>query len=732
MIRCSVDKRFVSIEGETVPDLHRMNQRIFARPTRAPQSPIRKSPDTRIALLYLGIAAAILSPDSQAAVLVDLDATQLPVGEQGTWENRGTLPGNFETAGLSLPQVIARDEVRGVLFPASTDPIAGAHYVGPTAPWQITGGGARTVEAWIYDSSPQPEKVVVAWGHRGGPDGSNCSFGHGTDPGFGAVAHWGNPGPDLGWNQRLVFNAWTHIAYTFDGEESRTYQDGQLATVESMVLNTWQVDDNGLPVPIRIARQNSRIGTPSSAGIGEIVVARLRIHDRALAASELEAAFADERADFGLNDPDQDGLPTWFEKRFDFLDPSDGRDGALDQDEDGLNNLGEFQAGTDLLNPDTDQDGLADGEEIFRIVNGTNSPTNALVKDSDQDGLSDLVETLLGTDPNQSDTDRDGFSDGQEVLHLSNALSDLSTPDLTEGSPVIELNLTRLPLGPALTLPNTGFLDGDFITTASQAEIVVEDGVRGLKLAGGERDFYTGPIVPEFLAHDHSRSIEAWIFNPSLEEQETVISWGRRGGPDGTHLSLNHGNSPTTGAAVHWRQPDLGWRDRATAGRWTYLAYVHSAEESAVRVYADGTEASSTSGIILDTWPVDDQSIPRGLPFRLGCQNNSDGTPAPGFRASLTLGRLRVYDRALSSETILENYRRDLPEFGKPRFNNVTFNPLNQTMSLRWEESIGRVYSIEGSSDAVEWNKLGIGTEGHFQVPILPEVRLRYFRLRAE
>jgi arylsulfatase A-like enzyme len=63
-------------------------------------------------------------------------------------------------------------------------------------------------------------------------------------------------------------------------------------------------------------------------------------------------------------DNDLDGMPNWFEDEYVGLDREDPRDAALDFDHDGLTNLEEFQNGTDPLNPDTDGDGVSDGEEV--------------------------------------------------------------------------------------------------------------------------------------------------------------------------------------------------------------------------------------------------------------------------------------------------------------------------------------------------------------------------------
>ena len=76
------------------------------------------------------------------------------------------------------------------------------------------------------------------------------------------------------------------------------------------------------------------------------------------------------------------------------LDPAVD-DSTEDEDSDGLNNLGEFQNGTDPTEADADGDGLLDGGEISN-----------------------------GTDPFDPDTDGDGLSDGWEVDHGFNPLVD--------------------------------------------------------------------------------------------------------------------------------------------------------------------------------------------------------------------------------------------------------------------------------------------------------------------
>lgn len=94
-----------------------------------------------------------------------------------------------------------------------------------------------------------------------------------------------------------------------------------------------------------------------------------------------------------------------------------GSDGD-DPDKDGVNNAEERLYGTDPNNPDTDGDGYDDGEEV---KNGYN-PLGQGSLDSDNDGLTDPVERKMGTDPFNPDTDGDGYSDGDEVAHGHNPL----------------------------------------------------------------------------------------------------------------------------------------------------------------------------------------------------------------------------------------------------------------------------------------------------------------------
>lgn len=107
-------------------------------------------------------------------------------------------------------------------------------------------------------------------------------------------------------------------------------------------------------------------------------------------------------------DPDMDGLPNYLEKEL------GTKPNNPDTDGDGIGDGDEYKIyGTNPLRTDSDKDGLDDGSEIVRYK------TNPVKSDSDDDGLTDYDEVFkYGTDPIKADTDDDDLVDGDEVLEF--------------------------------------------------------------------------------------------------------------------------------------------------------------------------------------------------------------------------------------------------------------------------------------------------------------------------
>ncbi|HUT53347.1 MAG TPA: FG-GAP-like repeat-containing protein, partial [bacterium] len=137
----------------------------------------------------------------------------------------------------------------------------------------------------------------------------------------------------------------------------------------------------------------------------------------------------------GLEDDDGDGL----------INQDDPGHCNPDTDADGLTDGDEVMTyGTDPLLPDTDGDGLTDGDEVLAYG------TDPLLPDTDSDGLDDGAEILThGTDPNNPDTDGDGLSDGDEVTtHFTDPLSWDSDGDYIPDNYEVEHMSGATPLDP--------------------------------------------------------------------------------------------------------------------------------------------------------------------------------------------------------------------------------------------------------------------------------------------
>jgi len=134
-----------------------------------------------------------------------------------------------------------------------------------------------------------------------------------------------------------------------------------------------------------------------------------------------------EKEDFGV--PEE-----WLERYNVTLD--NFIDARSDNDNDGLTLVQEYEYHTDPTNADTDADGYADGTEVnngyspsgegLMDTNDNDIPDKwekenmgKLITDkfddSDKDGLTYYDEYLYGTNPKKSDTDNDGYNDGDEV-----------------------------------------------------------------------------------------------------------------------------------------------------------------------------------------------------------------------------------------------------------------------------------------------------------------------------
>lgn len=264
---------------------------------------------------------------------------------------------------------------------------------------------------------------------------------------------------------------------------------------------------------------------------------------------------------------------------------------------------------------------------------------------------------------------------------------------------LVDLDARSLAAGPLEVWPNHGSVAGNFIAEFDIPQVVTTSGVRGV-LLDGNGDWYVGPTAPPSVTGNGSRTVFAWVWNPSHGVEETVFSWSRRGGPQGTHTAFTHGYHGTWGAVAHWDAPDMSWNGTQEAGIWTCIAYTYDNATGVTSVFTNGVVAASKTIAPLNVHSVSTFGQP--LPFVVGCQNAANGTrdnnQHPG---SLTIARILVHDRALSPGEIAAAYNADAVSFGRTTVSipvGITwFSP--STEAVYRGDPVTLSWSVEGDPD---------------------------------
>jgi hypothetical protein len=284
--------------------------------------------------VFVGVVAAQGQIQTAGTLFVNVDATTASVGTINVITNRGTLGGVFEARGAAatVPRVALAGSsgTRGVQFDGGDymqHSVASGGVLVP-APAGVVGlNPTRSIEVWVLNPVIDNEETIVAWGRRGGPDGSNMSFNYGVNGVFGAVGHWG-AGPDVGWNPAggaPQAGQWHHLVYTYDGTTARVYADGTLQNSEVLGPSVINTHAN---TPICLGTQLESDGvTPTATLRGSMTIARVRVHDGVLSDAQITNNYESERAAFA--EPAPVPLVTAPAHRYSFNEPATNEAGGL-------------------------------------------------------------------------------------------------------------------------------------------------------------------------------------------------------------------------------------------------------------------------------------------------------------------------------------------------------------------------------------------------------------------
>lgn len=233
-------------------------------------------------------------------LLIDLNFTTLTPGDLSFIPNPGTLGGGFEAIGGAgtIPRIekIAGSPAQSLFLDGSDFlmSVTAATPPGGTASRMDAPAGTfglqptRSVEAWVYNEVPLDEETVLAWGKRGGGDGSNFSCLFGSNATWGALGQWG--APDLNWAPQPSYGTWHHLVWVSTGaggpggpaNSTFLYVDGVPNNQE-----TYLTPITTHPGPILIGSQMETDGTTPTPGLrGTMHIGKVRIHSGALTAAQ--------------------------------------------------------------------------------------------------------------------------------------------------------------------------------------------------------------------------------------------------------------------------------------------------------------------------------------------------------------------------------------------------------------------------------------------------------------
>jgi len=140
------------------------------------------------------------------------------------------------------------------------------------------------------------------------------------------------------------------------------------------------------------------------------------------------------------------------------------------------------------------------------------------------------------------------------------------------------------------TWTNRGVL-GQFQSTGNPKFVgdVADTGIPGVQF-NGTGDAYIGPRPVPALQGNGARSIEVWVYNPQIANEETLLLFGDPGRLGGK-CAMNYGANLIFGAcAQQGADYDLGWGESENvpfAAAWHHLVYTYNGDTTCC-YYVDG------------------------------------------------------------------------------------------------------------------------------------------------
>lgn len=162
-----------------------------------------------------------------------------------------------------------------------------------------------------------------------------------------------------------------------------------------------------------------------------------------------------------------------------------------------------------------------------------------------------------------------------------------SIPDIKPLGQLIDLDASAFELGsPVKEWKNKGLLGGSFLSESPTLPVVEMIGGKKAVMFPGKSFFKANVKAPASLSGNSSFSVSMWVYNPSIAEEEPILSWTARGGIDMTNATIGYGSHKTWGAMAHWGWADMAYKKLPPPGIWHHIAVVF--DGTTEKIFVDG------------------------------------------------------------------------------------------------------------------------------------------------
>ena len=235
------------------------------------------------------------------------------------------------------------------------------------------------------------------------------------------------------------------------------------------------------------------------------------------------------------------------------------------------------------------------------------------------------------------ETERSAFP-----VYDANRITALENP----GDVVLDMDATGLSDGALASWSGNSTQTLTQATTAARPTVGTIKGVKAVTFDGNDWLDVAG-VDSRLLGSTVPFTVETYIYNPTIENEESYFCWAPRGNSgatwDGKCRSLSYGSNSGYGSVGFWKSAwEMGFSTIPAATTWHHLVTTY--DGVTMNVYVDG---------FLNTSKAMTPNATTNFVYSIGRASSLDGTSIKWFSGSIA--RLRICTGALTAQQVYRN-----------------------------------------------------------------------------